>query len=360
MIARVAALALTSSVLLAQAASDDLWTAFDGFDENGEILIGFKDADGEVVLEPQFSGITHAKRLEHLMGYLQYDENTVSSGVLLKTGERLDYRPYAPDAISDCESEGTLRAYNADWDMGLLDHKGQWIIPAEYNHLSRVQNGMSVVLSGARRSSDDEHWSWLGGSRSLVDRDGTVIVADFVGDVDAIDWFSFAIGDSDDPLRDVWQGVDGKRYNAVNTQREFNAFVEGGLVNALAAERYDGLLFEEIVLYYQDKTLTREQAVNDPAMVSFLRAFKQALASGVEYKPYRRDKEFGIFSLNLPRSWLDYVNHCDDFYESCYPVYQISWGAPDDTRTVWFLRSEDGYQILAVEFNLRAQPIINP
>ncbi|WHT39712.1 hypothetical protein QNH98_03240 [Myroides sp. mNGS23_01] len=60
---------------------------------------------------------------------------------------------YIFDNGSDCESEGFIRFRDSKTDQaGMFNSKGDIAIPAVYNDLTRVRNGMIIGLKGAEKN----------------------------------------------------------------------------------------------------------------------------------------------------------------------------------------------------------------
>src|SRR5688572_4673117 len=87
--------------------SNDTWTAFWNKDTT---LIGFKDKNGVVKIEPKFSGFTFANKFDNIIVASEEVKDTYKTYYLTKTGRivgRDSLRIF--DNGADCESEGFIR-----------------------------------------------------------------------------------------------------------------------------------------------------------------------------------------------------------------------------------------------------------
>src|SRR5690606_31413512 len=103
---------------------------------------------------------------------------------LTKTGRKVGNDSlYYFDNVPDCESEGFIRFYDQANDLvGMLNSEGEIQIPAIYNGLGRVKNGMIPALKGAQRkrdSPDDEHSHFEGGISILIDTNSHILIEYF-------------------------------------------------------------------------------------------------------------------------------------------------------------------------------------
>jgi hypothetical protein len=80
---------LTSCTLLGQ--SKDTWISFWSKDTS---LIGFKDKNGLVKIEPKFSGFTSASKFDDIIAVTEAKNETWNSYYLTKTGELLGKTAY--------------------------------------------------------------------------------------------------------------------------------------------------------------------------------------------------------------------------------------------------------------------------
>src|SRR5690606_40553924 len=128
--------------------------------------------------------------------------------------------------VPDCESEGFIRFYDQANDLvGLLNAEGEIQIPATYNGLGRVKNGMIPALKGAQRkrdSPDDEHSYFVGGKSMLIDTNNQVLIEDFPYN-DNLNFYQVSINGSlpEDGTWDKFKGKNGNTYAFMDYVKEF-------------------------------------------------------------------------------------------------------------------------------------------
>jgi len=151
---------------------------------------------------------------------------------------------YASDAIFDCESDGKIRFHDRVTDkVGFFDNNGRVVVPAVYNDASRFQNGMAMVIKGAKRvdwdgedceNGDCEHWVWKGGKVMLINAQNEVLVDNF--EIDGlVNWYSMRVQNmpGDTSLYCSVKGVNGKWYVFIDYQKEFDKWFQEKYLAAL-------------------------------------------------------------------------------------------------------------------------------
>lgn len=135
--------------LLAQ--SNKLWTAFYNKDTTA---VGYKDQNGIVKIEPKFTVYSHATYFKNIIAVVEEtQEGKWKSYYLTKEGKVVGQDSlHVFDNGLDCETEDFIRFKdNKNDKTGLFDKNGAIAVPAIYNELSRVNNGMIIALIGAEK-----------------------------------------------------------------------------------------------------------------------------------------------------------------------------------------------------------------
>ena len=101
--------------------------------------------------------------------------------VFYVTKEGKTQRMYFYDMGADYFSEGLARYLNHEDKMGFVNDKLEVIIPAKYDYVDSIQNGVAIVSNGSHseKVSDDkeeEHSHMVGGIWGAIDKNGAVIV----------------------------------------------------------------------------------------------------------------------------------------------------------------------------------------
>src|SRR5690606_15859169 len=123
-------------------------------DENGQ-KFGFKNDSGIVVIPPRFNGYSSNFRLTNICIVTEEHEGKQHRYYLTTSGKIV-----GRDSIYDfdCEREGFIRFKNPVTDLtGLFDRNGKVVIPAIYNELTGVRNGLLVARKGAKKQITHSH-----------------------------------------------------------------------------------------------------------------------------------------------------------------------------------------------------------
>lgn len=164
---------------------NNYWTAF--WDEYGE-KFGFKDDSGLIVTQPKFNGFSSVQRLEYVFIASEKTDDGLGIYYLTKSGKKFGRDSiYIFDNTPACESDGFIRFRDKKSDkVGMFNRDGEVVIPAAYNDLTEVNNGLVIALKDAEKKywddhqhSDCNHFSWIGGQTMLIDTSNRVIIENF-------------------------------------------------------------------------------------------------------------------------------------------------------------------------------------
>ncbi|WJS96283.1 hypothetical protein NYQ10_07425 [Flavobacterium johnsoniae] len=134
------------------AQNNDIWTSFPNKDTT---LIGFKNKNGVVKIEPKFSGFTTARKFENIIAVTEEKNGKWESYYLTKAGKIVGRDSlFVFDNSPDCENEGFIRFTDRKTDkMGIFNAEGKIAIPAEYSNLTKVKNGIFIGLKDAKKNN---------------------------------------------------------------------------------------------------------------------------------------------------------------------------------------------------------------
>lgn len=345
---------LYNSLLVAQ--EKEGWTAFWNSDTT---LIGFKDATGEAVLPPRFMGLTTANKLEHIMAAMEPTPEGFESYYLTKALKIVGRDSlYFWDNAADCESEGFIRFQARENDqVGLLNRNGEVAIPAEYNMLTRVMNGMIVALKGAKKQYDKHekhsgcmHYRWEGGQTYLIDTANNILVTDFSPD-HHLDFFSIAKVDKpyEDSIRACFRGLDGQYYTFVDYEKEFSTWLFSGLLDSFTQEQLTAVTHEEMT-YWDKRTgwMTESGENFSQRNYMFIKSILEGLSNTTtQYDVFIEKLNPFIFTSE---AFEQYFNNCLEAKDWQYPVMNlvISYNEQGDfyQNHFEFLRTEKGYKMI--------------
>ncbi|MDU4253819.1 hypothetical protein [Pseudomonas sp.] len=355
-------LALGALALSVSAAADEPWVAF-----TQNELIGFKDAQGAVRIEPKLSPMfTLARRFEHIIATGEESADGYRSYYLLRDGREVAPESlYFFDNAPICESENSIRFRDRQHDkVGFLDGNGEVLIAAELSDATAMRNGMVVALEGATRSCADpdvsleqcEHKGWSGGSEVLLDRHGGTLVENFDGSrAGALDWFSRKVSDqpSSDPHRVSFKAVDGRYLSFVDIEKDFAAWFRDEFLAhlddaALKAHSYPQLRSGQGGEPLDDwKTAAVDDALREHG--AQLRARLEALRASANYGVRQDDMGWPFDAERDPQ----YFDGCGEFAQWSTPKVSVMehWqqGSFEPARhaSFDFIRTADGYRLVA-------------
>ncbi len=334
-------------------AQDDVWTAY----WNGDTtLYGFKNAAGRVMIEPRFTGAGIARKLEHIMSVIEASPATGkwSAYFLTRSGKKIGADSlYFFDNVPDCENEGFIRFRDQGLDkVGLLNRNGEVVVPAIYNYLERVQNGLLTGLTGAQKKLDGEHHYWEGGETVLLDTSGKILIRSFAVP-SGINLYSLKISEAvvHDPVRISYKAVDGRYYSFIDYEKEFAAWLEN-LVTTLDKNTLEQYVFDQVSYYTEDEGWVFKEGKpfidkNYPVLKATLQQLRQPSC----------DSFITRNSLNPfiyeSGAYEKYFDNCNQAKEWKYPqmgiyINHYKEGALDYQEGLDFLRTDEGYKLINV------------
>jgi hypothetical protein len=340
------------------AQNNDTWIAFWGSDSTH---MGFKDKSGIIRIEPKFMGLTSAHKFDNIMAVMEDANGSYHSYYLTKEGRMVGKDSlYVYDNRSDCESEGFIRFKNQKSDqVGMLNGKGKIVVPAEYNDLSRVRNGMIIALKGAKKKHWDkhsgcDHYSWTGGKAYLIDTNNAILIEDFKCDGD-LNFFSLkkSLKPDKDTTRWNFLGSDGQFYSFVDFDKEFNSWLKSALLDSFTKEK----LFEASnlqITYWKELGGWKSESKNefiDRNFEEIKTRFMEIKSTSCEYHIFNEGLNPYIFES---KEYVNYFNNCGESKDWIYPVKNVV--ITHKNKKIFyqnqfeFLRTDYGYKLITVSF----------
>lgn len=335
--------------------NNETWTAFWNKDTT---LVGFRDKEGVEKIKPKFvAGFTSAKKFDDIIGVAEEINGEWKSYYLTKSGRMTGTDSmYVFDNVVDCESEGFIRFRDHKTEkVGLFNKNGDIVIPAEYNDMTRVSNGMVIALKGAEKKYElgGEHYSWVGGEELLVDINNNILIRPFKR-VDNLNFFSLQISKepSSDALRESFKGVDGQYYSFINFDREFESWLKVSLIDNFTEDNLLKSTFDEVTYWNEPEGWVKDDKV------SFIESNFDIIKSRLEEYDFS-ESEYGVNTGGLD-SFMSASNEFDYFYNNCgeqkswiYPVKSVIITSTNDNNDnqqdhFHFLRTDDGYKLISV------------
>lgn len=318
--------------------------------------IGFKDLEGKIKIEPKFMGLTSANKFDDIVVVTEEANEKWKSYYLTKAGKIIGIDSlYIFDNGPDCENEGFIRFRDPKTDkMGIFNHDGRIVIPAEYSDLTKVRNGLIIALKGAEKVThpgDDGHFSWAGGKEFLIDTNNKILIENF-GYNDELNFYSVEKSKekNQDPIRDNFLGVDGQYYSFINFDKEFKSWVKNNLLKNVSKENLLQVSNDKITFWKEPNGW-----INEPKATFIDLNYKLIKKKLSDLNSVNCD--YAIFSEGLNqfiyegKEYHQYFNNCNQPKEWMYPVKNIvitpkNKNAKQDHFE--FLRTESVYKLISI------------
>lgn len=355
---KIILIVLIFSNLIAKAQDNNSWIAFWN---NDTTLIGFKDKDGEIKIEPKFVGFTMARKFDDIIAVIEDDNGTYKKYYLTKSGKEVGIDSlFVFDNASDCESEGYIRFKDNENEMvGMFDENGNVTIPAEYNALSRVENGLIVALKGAKKKYWDKHiesgcnhYSWKGGKEYLINTNNKILVENFEYNR-YLNFFSLKIESkpAKESIRKEFKGLNGQFYSFIDYEKEFTNMINSFLISAFTQEDLKKICNDSIY-YWKDGngwiSETKEKFIRRN-----FELIKNRLLLLIS-----ENSDYNIFVHGLNQfiyegsNFEKYFNNCGEAKESKYPVMNVVINSKIEGELVQdhfdFLKTDNGYRLISL------------
>lgn len=331
--------------------SQDPWFPFWNKDST---LIGFKDKSGVVKIEPKFTGLTSKGSFENIIAIIEEINGVWDNYYLTKTG-KITGRDSVHffDNTSDCENEGFIRFHDRKTDKeGMFNKNGDIVIPAAYNYLTRVRNGMITALIGAEKKQFGEHYSWKGGKQILIDTNNQTLIDTFEYD-NELNFYSILISSqpNKDTIRQNLKGVNGQYYSFIDYDKEFRAWLKSSLLSHFTKASLLKCAFKEISFWKEPNGWISE-AKNSFIDRNFELIKTKLLALNTKncnYHIFHEDLNPYIYESE---EYKRYFNNCGESKDWIYPVKNIVINYKEKNDLVQdhfeFLRTDNGYRLISI------------
>jgi hypothetical protein len=335
----------------------ETWTAFYNKDTT---MVGYKDKNGVVKIEPKYqTGFTSAKKFDNIIAVAEEVNTDWKLSYLIKSG-RLVGRDslHIYDNFPDCESEGFIRFRDPKTDrVGLFDRNGDIVIPAEYNDMTRVRNGMIVALKGATKKyyKGGEHYSWVGGKEILIDTTNKILVDSFkyTGN---LNFFSLLISTQPgrDTIRQNFRTIDGKYFSFVDFDKEFMASLKTSLLDNFTKGKLLDATYKEVTFWKESvgETSETKNTFIDRNYELIKAKLLQLNAKDCEYNIFHEGLNPSIYE---PGVYRDYFNNCGEPKDWMYPVKNIVITYRENNDMIQdhfdFLRTDNGYKLISLKIS---------
>lgn len=353
-------LATVSSLnLLGQ--SDDTWTSFWNKDTT---LLGYKDKNGVVKIEPKFMVFASANKFDNIIAVSEQTDGKWNRYYLTKSGKMIGKDSlHIFDNGSDCESEGFIRFRDSKTDkVGMFDRTGKIVIPPIYNGLTRVRNGMTTGLKGAEKKYWDKHkesgcnhYTWTGGEEVLIDTMNNILVENFKSDK-SLNFFSLerTISPHSDTTRKSFLAKDGSYFSFIDFEKEFRQWITNELSNNLTSERLVSISYDTITYWESTngwiktnklKLITDNFTILKNGLLKILQPKTDYLILSDGLNPFMYEGA----------EFEKYYNNCGESKDWIYPTMSIVISSKNkkgfNQNHYEFLRTDNGYKLISFTIN---------
>jgi hypothetical protein len=340
----------TFSNLNLQSQSNEVWNAFYNKDTT---LIGYKDKNDVVKIEPKFNSYSIAKKFEHIIAVTEDKNDTWNSYYLTKSGKVVGNDSlYVFDNGFDCENEGFIRFRDRKTDKtGMFDKTGKIAIPAIYNDLTKVKNGMIIGLKDAEKKYWGEHYSWIGGKEVLIDTLNNVLVEDFKYD-NSINFYTLEKSKAPhtDTTRKSFLAKDGTYYSFVDFEKEFSQWLKKELLHELTLTKLIACSYDTITWETPNKwkKTEKQKFITDNFTI-----LKKGLLEVLDPKTDYFISRDGLNKFMFEGAEFDtYFNNCEESKEWIYPTMSVILSHRTKKELSQnhyvFLRTDKGYKLISL------------
>ena len=290
---------------------------------------------------------------DKIIAISKIDNGLYESYYLTRTGKKVGIDSlYMYDNGVDCENEGYIRFRDHKIDkVGFYDNDGNVAIPPIYSDASKVHNGMIFTISGKRVK--DGEMTYSVGDEALVDIHGNTLIDNFTLNED-INLYSIVIEDKNysiSPIRDYFQGKNGKTYSFVNYKKEFSYWFESVFKKELAKEKIKNHFFDK-VSYWDDSygwVLARKEDLTKGMVSDIIQKLNRAKIKNATYQISLDDINSLIYQ---GKEFEPYYNICYEQIVGKYPVADATFDGKNKGKSVQdhfeFLRTDKGYKLIGI------------
>jgi hypothetical protein len=337
------------------AQTNDVWKSFVDAKTG---LFGYKDKDGNIKVEPKYLGFMIADKFSDITAVMEEDN---SSYYITKNGKQVGKDSvFVFDNGFDCESEGYIRFRDPiTQKVGIFNGEGNVVIPADYEVLTKMINGLAIGLKGAHKyypnnDTNDEHWGYEGGTFYLIDSANNILANDFPYELN-LDFHSIIVEGSPslEAGRVSFPGINGKFYSFVNNEKLFDSWFHNDFLKHLSKEDIIKNSYP-IMVHWSDEE--RWVSINSVEFVEknydlFLPKLLE-LKNGYADYFYTID-DFLIITEETIDEFDKYLDNCGQLKITQYPIINvlINHKAADDISqdSFTFFKTENGFKLIDVE-----------
>lgn len=317
-------------------------------------LMGYRDADSNIVIQPNSRHASGSQNFVNVTPVVIRENERYHHYYLRRDGSTFGRDSvYFFENSGDTESEGFIRFRDPESElMGMFSHTGKVVIPAEYNALRHVRNGMIVGLKGATRIDEKHdygcnHYRLEGGTTVLIDTLNHILVDSFPNS-EELNFFSLKKikTPGDTAIHRNYPAKNGVFYSFIDYEKEFSHW----LINTfLEKNRTAEFLIKHS---YDSISCSSDEYTTIENRDSFIKANFRAIVENIHKIKSTSSKTF-ISQGYVTYSDLDVKRYVEpDYRRDKYPVFSVIINSKSDSKQYQnafdFLRTENGYRLISV------------
>lgn len=350
-------------------------------DEKNNDLIGYKDLNGKIKIEPKFTFLTSSIVFENIIPVFEKinvqnkDDYKTIQYHLLKSGKKVGVDSlYVFDFTLDCENEDKIRFRDSKTDkVGFFDKNGKVIISAIYNDASKFHNGLAIVIKDATRiclegneyskENECEHWSWKGNTQIVNSKNQVILENVDSQKFQNIDWYSLEINPTEtNPNNITFKALYGNLYSFKNTEKEFEIWLYNNFISKSDKTNFLNNCLGNITVSKNGNLKSKE----------FENSKFDAYAWAIDTKEniYKNNANYILKILeilNLKKSDINisnglspilfeyetnkaFYNNCGEYLNEKYPYFQVYITKKDGSTqySLRFVRTKEGYKLIEI------------
>lgn len=337
-------------------------------------LFGFKSENGRVEIEPKFIDYSYVSSFdnfnagfEEIIAVGENNDGAYRSYYLSKSGHTFGQgNVYVTNEVRvDCESEGFIRFIDHENDkIGMFDKSGKIAIPAVYDELSRVHNGLVYAIKNAEKfyydeSVDSSVFIWINGDRMILDTKNKILIKNFeykknYRPINYLDLYSLNISElaDKDTTKYSFLGVNGLYYTFSDFKLEFEEWVKTELLTNLNIESFNSISSDSITFRGAFNLNDNKSNWTTTGKTEFFDANFKLIKKRILESSQPNAKWFGVHEpmneLIFNRVYYStYFDNCGNSKYNRYPVLILVVNTEKgDQDKYYFLESEEGYKFI--------------
>lgn len=340
-------------------------------------LIGYKNSEGTIVIEPKFTFLTQQKIFRNIMPVYEsiLPQDSLATYYLLKNGQKIGKDSlYLGDYFLDCENENKIRFRDPKTDkVGFFNKNGQVLIPAIYSDATAFCNGLALVVlngkkmcwDGREYSKDNpcEHWLWVG-KNLLINEKNEILLRDIdLSKFENLDFYSLEINPLNKKTNFVeFKSDNGNIYSFRDYKKEFEDWYYHHFLQNIHSSSLLNDVFTEVTIPRESNF--KSSQMNNPKYMDYAWTVDSAknvleenrnMIKNIFNKLSEKENIISISKGDAPIlldevKYKEYFSDCGDFRVKKFPYFEVAITTNSGLvlNTLGFIRTSEGYKLLEI------------